>query len=353
MTIDYAHLRAAVDGHVAVSQVVPSAAKGTPITAVAVPFDSSVGRRVLSGAFAPSASPLGAYFASVVPVAGGNAFLLDGDGRVITSGHADAGTASQVESLGDGIHTVRVGDEKVTASVMLVEATAWRVVLTVPSDSLFAPASTGRWVAWLLLIALAAIGIIAITLMLRFRVSRASAIHTARTDLMTGLANRRAAEEALTRVTAEALRHGTPLVALMIDLDHFKKINDQHGHHAGDAVLRDAAVAIADSIRVEDTAGRWGGEEFIIVLPRTDLAGASAIVERVREAIEACSTPNIAVTASIGVAVFDGTDDEQLVRSADAALYEAKNAGRNRVRVAPMTSAELLLVPASRRVNVR
>ncbi|MBA3653306.1 MAG: GGDEF domain-containing protein [Actinobacteria bacterium] len=338
MTIDYAHLRAAVHGHVAVSQVVPSAANGTPITAVAVPFDSSAGRRVLSGAFAPAASPLGAYFATVVPVAGGNAFLLDGAGRVITAGRPDAATATQLKSLNNGVHSLRVGHEKVTASVRPVQDTAWRVVLTVPSEQLFSPASAGRWVAWLLLVAIAAIGTIAIVLLLRLRASRAVAIHTAGTDLLTGLANRRATQETLTRVTAEARRHHTPLVALLIDLDRFKDINDRHGHQAGDVVLRDAAHAIVDSIRVEDVGGRWGGEEFTVVLPRTDLPVAVAVAERVREAIASCSTSSIAVSASVGVGLFDGTNDEQLLRAADAALYEAKRTGRNRVCVDSSTS---------------
>ncbi len=148
----------------------------------------------------------------------------------------------------------------------------------------------------------------------------------ARSDALTGLPNRRALDDQLPREMARALRAETPLCLAIIDIDHFKTYNDTHGHLAGDAVLRDCARAWDGQLRGEDTILRFGGEEFLIILPNCALADAAEIVERLRGA-----TPD-GQTCSAGLAVWGrGESVDDLVGRADAALYEAKESGRDRL----------------------
>jgi diguanylate cyclase (GGDEF)-like protein len=163
------------------------------------------------------------------------------------------------------------------------------------------------------------------------------------TDPVTGLRNRRYVTEFLAVEVLRASRYHTPLSVLLLDLDHFKHVNDSHGHRAGDAVLQMAADILRATLRATDVAGRYGGEEFLVVLPQTDLAGAGVLAERVRAAIgdtaiEVGVGVAVAVTVSIGVAALDEEtrSAEQLVEQADAALYTAKHAGRNRVACEPL-----------------
>ncbi|MEX2211554.1 MAG: GGDEF domain-containing protein [Gaiellaceae bacterium] len=159
-------------------------------------------------------------------------------------------------------------------------------------------------------------------------------------DGLTGLANRRSAEAALGVEVARAVRFGDPLAVVMADLDNFKVVNDRYGHPAGDAVLREFAAVLEATVREIDEAARWGGEEFCLVLPGTDAAGAAALAERVRVAGAARTilTPEgaaVQVTASFGVAANPPyATAEELVAAADAALYEAKRAGKDCVSVA-------------------
>jgi diguanylate cyclase (GGDEF)-like protein len=157
----------------------------------------------------------------------------------------------------------------------------------------------------------------------------------AATDALTGLPNKRALEDALKRQLAQASRAVEPLAVCMLDLDHFKKVNDVHGHERGDEVLAAVGDVLAESIRDSDIAGRFGGEEFLVLLPRTDANGARTIAEKLRRAVARTSVTGIdrAVTTSIGIAVFpnDAVDRETLLRLADRALYTAKAGGRNLV----------------------
>lgn len=162
------------------------------------------------------------------------------------------------------------------------------------------------------------------------------------TDPVTGLRNRRYVSEFLSLEVLRAVRYRTGLAVLLLDLDHFKRVNDTYGHRAGDAVLQVVGDTLRTTLRAIDLAGRWGGEEFLVVLPQTDLPGATALAERVRVAIEETAIEvggpaPLAVTVSIGAATLDEQtrSAEQLVERADAALYDAKDAGRNRVSVAP------------------
>ena len=156
-------------------------------------------------------------------------------------------------------------------------------------------------------------------------------------DGLTGLANRRAASDALHAEAARAQRLETPLSVVLADLDGFKDVNDVHGHAVGDEVLRTFAEVLRQTVRESDVAGRWGGEEFILLLPGADEEGAAQLAERIRVALADRSihgAPGLAVTASFGVAEYAGesnSDDLHLVVAADGALYRAKRAGKDRV----------------------
>jgi two-component system, cell cycle response regulator len=163
----------------------------------------------------------------------------------------------------------------------------------------------------------------------------------ATTDMLTGLLNRRAFLDAIERERARSDRHAFPLSLLLLDVDHFKAVNDGRGHDAGDAVLRGIARVLEGVARKSDFVSRWGGEEFVVALPQTGEAGARIAAERVRRAVatEAYRVPDggdpIRATISIGVASADAPwSVEKLIGAADAAMYAAKVRGRNRVEVA-------------------
>src|SRR5439155_6302983 len=160
-------------------------------------------------------------------------------------------------------------------------------------------------------------------------------------DGLTGLANRRQCEETLASELARVERFGGALALVVADLDWFKDVNDRYGHPSGDAVLREFAALLQESVRDVDLAGRWGGEEFLLILPGTDLSGGAQVADRIRLALagrivlSADGTP-IPVTASFGVAgTPPATTAAELFSAADAALYEAKRNGKNRVESAP------------------
>lgn len=156
-------------------------------------------------------------------------------------------------------------------------------------------------------------------------------------DGLTGLANRRRTETALDEEILRSLRLGSELTLVFLDIDHFKEVNDQFGHAAGDIVLKRLALVLVHSLREIDTAGRWGGEEFALVLPGTDITGGVQLSERIRQRLARLQIPiedhrSISITASFGVAAFAGSGNrERLLAAADDALYQAKRAGRNRV----------------------
>jgi two-component system cell cycle response regulator len=157
----------------------------------------------------------------------------------------------------------------------------------------------------------------------------------AATDGLTGLANRRTFEETLTREVARSARTATPLGLVMLDIDHFKKLNDTYGHRAGDLALQNVAAVLRDCAREMDVVARYGGEELAVIIPGAGEREAAAVGERLREAVEALAVEP-RVTASVGVASYPVAADsaEGLVRAADAAMYDAKRAGRNRMCVA-------------------
>jgi diguanylate cyclase (GGDEF)-like protein len=166
----------------------------------------------------------------------------------------------------------------------------------------------------------------------------------AATDGLTGLPNKRAVADALNRIFAQASTTSSPLALLVLDVDHFKQVNDTRGHAVGDRVLANIGAVIRGVLRTRDFAGRNGGEEFTILLPDTEIRMALPIAERVRAAIAEISLPgsDVGVTVSIGVAGFPqhASTPEQLERLADAALYLAKRQGRNRVELAEATAID-------------
>lgn len=182
-------------------------------------------------------------------------------------------------------------------------------------------------------------GIRVLDLQARLLAAQEAMRHHASLDHLTGLWNRRMILEQLDRELNRVKREKRPLSVAMLDIDRFKGINDRHGHAAGDAVLRDTAAAISSQLREYDFVGRYGGEEFILLLPGCELAEGEMIAERVRARIAAepvrYGELRIPVTASLGVAntrtaMIIGTD---LIAAADEALYQAKENGRDRVEV--------------------
>ena len=206
---------------------------------------------------------------------------------------------------------------------------------------------------------------------LRQKAARDALAAEAATDGLTGLLNRRELDARATELIALARRHARPLCCLMVDVDHFKRINDTYGHAAGDEALRHVARRLREGSRASDIVGRYGGEEFVLLLPETDLRGAVAVGEKLRAGIAATpvritepgstaaaigaggnrtgnktssetrggtgNTMSIPVQVSVGVAAREPVmmDPEALYAAADEALYQAKQQGRNRVAVAP------------------
>jgi diguanylate cyclase (GGDEF)-like protein len=156
-----------------------------------------------------------------------------------------------------------------------------------------------------------------------------------RTDGLTGLYNRWHLQDELERQRSTARRHEYQLGVILFDIDHFKRINDTYGHPSGDLVLCEFASRLGQELRAGDIAGRWGGEEFLVILPRTDLDGAVDVAERIRTATAAmpvtAAGEQIIVTVSGGCALGLPDAPEDIIRAADACLYRAKADGRNRI----------------------
>jgi diguanylate cyclase (GGDEF)-like protein len=195
---------------------------------------------------------------------------------------------------------------------------------------------------------IAAAIVVATIALLLFGLVRALAVAEAQAthDKLTGLNNRHYMHEWLERELKRATRHGRPLGAIMMDLDHFKRINDEYGHGAGDQVLREVAAALKRSSRQSDIACRYGGEEFLLLMPESPLEATVRRAEQLRGEIAKLDLayqkrPLGRVTLSAGIAVFPehGADQDTLLRNADAALYRAKQGGRDRVATAQQGQA--------------
>jgi diguanylate cyclase (GGDEF)-like protein len=287
-------------------------------------------------------------------------FLLDANGRVLASSQTSPLDATgRVVAYPKRIpHDRALPDRDLAAALAhhrtgsfgdryyataSVSQTGWRIVSTTSRAALVAPVEgSTQLTAWLLFGALVAAVLSLLALGARLATTNsnlAGAVaeieELARTDALTGLPNRRMWDEELTREFARAGRSGRPLSIAMIDLDHFKAVNDTHGHEAGDTLLRDAGAAWRAALRQTDVVTRFGGDEFAVLMPDCALAQATAVLQRARDA-----TPH-GQTCSTGVACWDGAESSQeLMARADAALYEAK---RYRPATPDLTAASLLL----------
>jgi len=163
-------------------------------------------------------------------------------------------------------------------------------------------------------------------------------------DSLTGLANRRFVLTQLGGLISGARRHGRPLSIAIVDIDHFKSVNDEHGHAAGDTVLAAVAGVLRRHLRAEDQLGRLGGEEFLALLPDADARAAAITAEKLRAEVGAAVVAHegveLAVTVSVGWAAWDGEVQEDFLRRADEALYAAKALGRDRAEGAPPASLQ-------------
>ena len=279
--------------------------------------------------------------------------LVDADGRIIASSPSTrAATLGEVNrglaqaSTGASIGHVTIAGMRSTFVVSPVPGTPWRLVMASPDSRLFA--SIGGWAKWLpwIVVALVAIlGLVVLGLLLRSNAERVrlaalsrKLAEAASTDALTGLANRRSLQGRLTQASAFASRYEEPLSVLMIDLDHFKQINDSYGHEAGDVVLVAVADAMRQVFRDSDIYGRWGGDEFLAVLPNTDAEGAldagQRLCDHVREIDIAEYDLLEPITLSVGCTAAVGGAPNDLISQADNSLFEAKRAGRSRVSVA-------------------
>lgn len=351
LTRKYAHLRAATAGTAAVSDVVRVATTGSPIVAFAIPFGSMRGRQVFSGAFAVQRTPLGAYLRNVSARKGARVYLIDSAETVLASSRNDLVAATLDNADPDLARALirspagQTGDGYQYAS-RRVAGTPWRLVLAAPSARSLDPIQRARgylpWMLWggFVLGGFACVLLVAnlIASRTKLRCANADLDRLARTDALTGLYNRRQAQTSLDQAVANAHRYDHALSVLMIDIDHFKQINDSHGHAIGDDVLRFVATLIRQTLRAGDVVARWGGEEFLAVLPSTDRNGAEIVAERLRDTIS--QTPVIsgdhviAVSVSIGVAALIDQQPDELVTAADTAMYTAKTAGRDGIYVA-------------------
>jgi diguanylate cyclase (GGDEF)-like protein len=165
------------------------------------------------------------------------------------------------------------------------------------------------------------------------------AVHAAHKDPLTGIGNRAAMTTTLHRELEKAFRHNRSLGVIMMDIDHFKKINDKYGHSIGDFALQSLVECAEKSVRISDMMFRYGGEEFVIVLPETDESGVLRLAKRIRRRVEKLEIRiqghTINITVSIGIATLQESDDEKsFIARADEALYQAKRDGRNCIRIA-------------------
>jgi diguanylate cyclase (GGDEF)-like protein len=215
------------------------------------------------------------------------------------------------------------------------------VVLRLLTMNLAPPPSWTGWVVWLeagnILIPLVALALITLNYRYASIDAEQRMAELAMTDALTRLPNRRRMRAMLADERARAVRSGRPFGVVIADLDHFKKINDTHGHEAGDRVLRAVASVLKQKLRQQDCVARWGGEEFLFLLPDTDLNGAGALAEKLRDAVasapvDIAATGPLPVTMTFGVTAFLSSQSiDQSLRLADEALYRGKTQGRNRV----------------------
>lgn len=336
---EYEHLGSAVNGEPAASNVVPSAVEGTPVVAFAVPFGTPSGRRVFSGAYDVRETPFAVYLREAAVTAPNHVYLTDAAGDLFAS---SAGSAPEEGDEGSYVVTRRI------------EGTPWSLAITTPESFLYSTVDgSERLVPWLFWGGAVIGGLLSVLLVARLLRRRQTLMELnvtldrlANADPLTELPNRRRIEDELDRAVATSNRYGTPLSLLLVDLDHFKQINDSRGHAVGDAVLKAVAHELAVTLRNVDVPGRWGGDEFVVLLPHIKADGARIVAARLVERVRAASPAvggGIELSVSIGGAEAAGEGAEALLHRADTALYEAKSRGRDQFVVA---AGDSVAVPA-------
>lgn len=306
----------------------------TPLITFAVRYASASGPRVLAGAYPVTGTVLPTALDHVLSTRGWQAFLVDSTGARLAAGQPGPPPADAVSFQA------------------AVPGTPWRIVVNDPQSALYGFLNgPGRWVSWVALAGLTIAGLAIILLIAglarqrtRLTLLNGELGRLAAVDPLTGLRNRRAIEEFLHDALSAARRHENSLSLLVVDVDHFKTFNDRLGHRTGDAVLAHTARVLEGALRAEDAIGRWGGEEFLIVLPGSDEEGAVHATERLRAAL-AGDQPHEAVehglpvTVTIGVAEWHQEDMNELISRADGALYGGKAAGRDMAKVSTVMAA--------------
>lgn len=305
-----------------------------PVITFAVRYPSASGPRVLAGSHPVAGTVLPSALDHVLSTRGWQAFLVDSTGGRLAAGQPGPRPADAVSFQA------------------AVAGTPWRILVNDPESQLYGFLNgPGRWMGWVALAGLTAAGLAIILLIAglarqrtRLTVLNGELGRLAAVDPLTGLRNRRAIEEFLHEALSAARRHEHSLSLLVIDVDHFKAFNDRLGHRTGDAVLEHTARVLEGALRTEDAIGRWGGEEFLVVLPGTDEEGAVRTTERLRVALAADQPQEavqhgLPVTVTIGVAEWQQEDMNELITRADGALYRGKAAGRDVARVSTVMAA--------------
>jgi diguanylate cyclase (GGDEF)-like protein len=321
-------------------------------TEAGVPYPTARTRPASPGAYPQSVNLLPIFVAQTTALRAHHVLLVDGGGGIIAASPSDSARTlgATAPALARALEHAWHGEAKIagTPSTFVaapVDGTSWRLVIAVPNDELYA--SIGGWALWLPWIVFAVVAILAtavLALLIRSYSERArleilstELARAARTDTVTGLGNRRALQERMAQASAYAERYREPLSVLMIDLDRFKQVNDTYGHRMGDEVLRAVAEAMRMVFRASDVYGRWGGDEFLAVLPSTDSDGARGAGLRLCESVSTIDFSKYGlseqITLSVGCASAVGVPASDLVNEADDSLFLAKRAGRSRVIV--------------------
>ena len=348
MTAKYDHLLAAVEGKIAVSNVVPSAAEALPVTAFAVPFDTPQGRRVFSGALAVDSTPLRDYLADLTPIANSEVYLLDANLNLVSSNDGGVTPLSTLQDKNPSLEAAlvegdrgryRIGEQWGQFVSVPVEGTPWRLVVAAPEEDLLSPlAGAGTWAPWLLFVAVMASAATVIGVLLRLSATGAARLleteRLSTTDALTGLNNRRGFELLGNQMIRSAGRAGQEVGVIFFDLDGLKAVNDQFGHEAGDQVLESFGAILRLTFRESDVAARLGGDEFAALIWTATHRDIDSIRVRLENHVHAHNTTSpsgLALAFSMGVSWFNPQVPQsldQLVELADAEMYRDKRERR-------------------------
>ena len=344
MTETYDHLRRASEGEVAVSNVVPSAAEGISIAGFAVPFDTSSGRRVFSGALAVDASPLGEYLGDLTPIPNASVYIVDAAGNTVSSDRHSGTRPSSLHDRDPALESAIArgprglyedGGQRGWFVSVPVGGTPWHLVVAAPESSILAPLSgAATWIPWVVFVALVSSAIGVVVLLLRLSAARAAQLRETErlslTDPLTGLLNRRGFEFLGEQMLRSASRATQRVGVLFLDLDGLKIINDRFGHDAGDQVLVAFGAVLVGAFRDSDVVARLGGDEFGVLTLAMDGADLSPIRARLDEQVRrhnAGSTVGSELAFSLGAGWFDPGQPRslaELLEAADEEMYRDK-----------------------------